>query len=254
MADKSVSVPPAKRKRVTKTFKAATTLSIDVSVKPFLNTYGKITFKVNSQSDKSKIYQIEHKVFGASDTPRLICDCGQQFGRGDRDHCKHIAAVILFQMVQLSFASNDSKTTASPPLSAFDETTLINMFKDLGAKVGGQTTFFKAAKFKYEKKVSKKVFKSALPAPSVSSKPFAPSFSSLPPSTFGEMISPAMPSHPAFSVPNPFVSSNDTSGDSLLASADVDLSADPPADAAKPKGVFSSLRKLPRRSDKKMRN
>lgn len=257
MADKT-NIPPAKRKRVTKTFKAATTLSIDVSVTPSVDADGKVTFHVNSQSDKSKIYQIEYKVCGSSTTPRLVCNCGHQFGREDRDHCKHIAAVILYQMVQLSFANNDIKTTSSPPLSAFDETTLINMFKDLGAKVGGSTQFFKPATFKYEKKeVQKNAKKKTVPPP-----PAAP--------TLVGGICELPPPHPGFSIANPFPSFGGAAADpSFSVSHDASMRAGAGAGAGavstnpfvdtKPfiprkrsSSIFKSLRKLPLRNSKKI--
>lgn len=206
-------MPPAKRKRVTKAFKSATTLNIDVSVNSILDDDGKVTFHVNSQFDKSKIYQIEYKSYGSSLKPRLVCNCGHQFGRDDRDHCKHIAAVILYQMVQLSFSTNSiTSTSSSPPLSAFDETTLINMFKDLGAKVGGSTDFFQPATFKYKKVSQKKnpPVAVAAPAPPV-----------------------AAPSHPAFnSSVNPFT---------------IGTGSDPSPIVSK------SLRKLPWRSSHKLK-
>lgn len=198
-----MSMPAAKRKRVTKTFKAATSLNFNITVKPTLSPEGQIRFHVNSQNDKSKIYHIEYKVHGASTTPRLVCDCGHQFGRDDRDHCKHIAATILYQMTQLSFATNNITSTSSPPLTAFDETTLINMFKSLGAEVVGKTDFFKPASFKYEK-----VKKAAPPPP--------------PP--------PSEAPHPVFAMPNPFptkpkASSEEFMGEEPPENADQKISA-----------------------------
>lgn len=212
MADKTVSMPAAKRKRVTKTFKNATSLNFNITVKPILSPEGQIRFHVNSQNDTTKIYNIEYKVYGTSTTPRLVCNCGHQFGRDDRDHCKHIAAVILYQMTQLSFATNNTAATSSPPLSAFDESTLINMFKSLGAEVVGKTEFFKSASFKYEK-----VKKTAPAAPAAPLPPMA-----LPPTTY------AASPHPAFASANPFLTKSEVSSEGTMEDYS---SIDPPEDA-----------------------
>lgn len=149
MSEKTQTLTATKRKRVTKTFNKATNITTSLDVKPQLDG-DKIIFHITSQTDKSKVYKVEYKVYGATKTPRLVCDCGHQFGRTDRDHCKHIAATILFQLTQLSFGKNDVTSVSSPPLTAFDEKTLISMFKNLGAEVVGQTDFFKPATFKFE--------------------------------------------------------------------------------------------------------
>lgn len=152
----------SKRKRASKTVNRATNLS--VTVEPFFNADNQIQFHVSSEIDKKKTYTVEYKVYGTGTTkPRLVCNCGHQFGRDDRDHCKHIAAVILYQLTQFSFATNDITSVSSPPLTACDETTLINMFKNLGSKAMGTTEYFQPAKFKFSKTSSKK------PSPSPSS-------------------------------------------------------------------------------------
>ena len=226
----------SKRKRASKTVQRAAKLS--VTVEPFFNTDNQIQFHITSATDESKTYKVEYKVYGTGTTkPRLICDCGHQFGRDDRDHCKHIAAVILYQLTQFSFASNDIKKASSPPLTACDETTLINMFKNLGSKAMGTTDYFQPAKFKFSKSTYAKP--SASPAPSA-----APS---LPPMATGTVAAAAMgvflkKGENPFNLGAPTVLPKAQEADADM----VPDSGEPPEDAKTPPSRSSQLtRKLP---------